>query len=90
MFICSDKLYERLHLLNAGFPQVAAFVNSPVYHIFVLPLTQARSAACLVGNMTLRYFAHSAILNEKTSFNLFRGKAEERRINCEHLGAVYL
>jgi len=90
MFICSDKLYERLYLLNAGFLQVTAFVNSPVYHIFVRPLTHARSAAWLAGNMTLCYFAHPAILNEKTSFNLLRGKAEERQINCEHLRAVYL
>jgi len=58
MFACSDKLYERLHLLNAGFPQVAAFVNKFCIPYFVRPLTQTRSAAWLGGNMTLCYFVH--------------------------------
>jgi hypothetical protein len=56
MFIYSHKLCERLHLLNAWFPQVAAFVNSPQYHISASPLTQARLAASLTGNMTLNHF----------------------------------
>ena len=71
-------------MLNAGFPQTAAFVHSSANLRAERPLARVRSATWQAGDVALCYFPHSAILNEKTSFNFLRGKVEELRISYEH------
>jgi hypothetical protein len=80
MFICSNCMKGCICRTP-----VAAFVNSTVYRVSVRPLTQARSTAWLAGNMTPCYFAHSAILNEKTSFNISVAKPKnaESTVNIQ-------